>query len=92
MHIGKSDWANAIISIDRCIENAPHDRLFGFRAAVLASDGKLEESKVWLDRYQEARPEIKTLEDYEKVVPEMNDFLKNNLMEGMKLAGLPAAE
>lgn len=91
-HIGKSDWANAIISIDRCIENAPHDRLFGFRAAVLASDGKLEESKVWLDRYQEARPEIKTLEDYEKVVPEMNDFLKNNLMEGMKLAGLPAAE
>ena len=88
-HIGKKDWASAIISIDRCIETAPLDRLFGFKAAVLASDGQIEESKIWLAKYQKARPEIKTLEDYRKVVPEMNEFLKENLIEGIKLAGLP---
>lgn len=88
-HIGKKDWANAIISIDRCIETAPLDRLFGFKAAVLASDGQIEESKIWLAKYQKARPEIKTLEDYRKVVPEMNEFLKDNLIEGLRLAGLP---
>ena len=88
-HIGKKDWANAIISIDRCIETAPLDRLFGFKAAVLASDGQIEESKIWLAKYQKTRPEIKTLEDYRKVVPEMNEFLKDNLIEGLRLAGLP---
>ena len=87
-YISKNDWSNALISIDRCIEDTPHDRYFGFKAAVLALDNQIEESQVWLAKFQNERPEIKTLTDYKKVVPEMSESLRNNLVEGMKLAGL----
>ena len=88
-YIAKKDWENALIAINRNIEDVPHNRLFGFKAAVLALDGKVDESKIWLEKYLKDRPDVKTMEDYKKVVPEMNDYLKNNLIEGMKLAGLP---
>ena len=87
-YISKKDWDNALISIDRCIEDTPHDRFFGFKAAVLAFSGQIEESKIWLSKFQKERPEIKTIADYKKVVPEMTVSLRDNLIEGMKLAGL----
>ncbi len=88
-YISKKDLDNALNSINRTIEDAPHNRLFGFKAAVLSLKGEIEESKIWLKKYLNERPEVKTLEDYKKVVPEMNESLTNNLLEGMKLAGLP---
>ena len=88
-YIGKRDLDNALTSINRTIEDAPHNRLFGFKASVLALKGEIEESKIWLQKYLNERQEIKSLEDYKKVVPEMNESLTNNLLEGMKIAGLP---
>ena len=41
-----------------------------------------------IKKYQENRPEIKTLADYQKVVPEVNQEVKDILMDGMKKAGL----
>ena len=50
-HIGKKDWEEANISIDRNLSDQEHSRYFGFKAAVLAHQGKLDEAKVWLDKY-----------------------------------------
>ena len=52
------------------------------------NEGKIEESKEWLKKYQENRPEIKTLDDYEQVVPQINQEVKDILLNGMIKAGL----
>ena len=65
-----------------------HSRYHAFKAIVLAHEGKIEESQHWLKKYQENRPEIKTLKDYENVVPEINQKVKEILLNGMKKAGL----
>ena len=88
-YITKKDLENSIIYIDRLIQDAPHNRLFGFKASILALQGKIEESKDWLKKFTDERPEIKSLGDYYKVAPEMSETLRNNLLEGMELAGLP---
>ena len=54
----------------------------------LAHENKLDESKEWLKKYQDNRPEIKTLADYEKVVPELNQDVTDILLKGLKIAGL----
>ena len=38
-----------------------------FKASLLAQIGRLEESKTFLAKYQEERPEVKKTSDYEKV-------------------------
>ena len=48
----------------------------------------MEESKEWLKKYQENRPEIKTIKDYENVVPGINQEVKDILLNGMRKAGL----
>ena len=88
-YISKKDLDNALNSINRTMQDAPHNRLFGFKAAVLALKGEIDESKEWLQKYLIERPEVKTIADYRKVAPEMSESLTNNLVEGMKLAGLP---
>ena len=59
-HLGNRDWENAIQSLDREMRENNHSRYFGFKAAVLAHQGKVSESKEWLLKYQKERPEIKT--------------------------------
>ena len=88
-HIGKKDWEEAIISIDRNLRDQEHSRFYGFKAAVLAHQGKLDEAKVCLDKYLKDRPEVKNSADYANVAPEFNDDIKNSFIEGMELAGLP---
>jgi hypothetical protein len=66
-----------------------HSRYFGFKAAVLAHQGEVEESKEWLLKYQEERPEIKTIEHYKSVAPDLNNKIKELMIEGMQLAGMP---
>jgi len=65
-----------------------HSRFHAFKAIVLAHEGKIAESKEWLKKYQENRPEVKTLEDYEQVVPQINQEVKDILLNGMRKAGL----
>ena len=88
-YISKKDYDNALTTLGRLIEDTPHNRYLGFKASVLALNGEIDESKIWLKKYLDERKEIKNISDYLKVVPDMNDDLKNNLVEGMKLAGLP---
>ena len=88
-HLGNRDWENAIQSVDREIRENNHSRYFGFKAVVLAHQGKVSESKEWLLKYQKERPEIKSIEDYKNVAPDFNNEIKSIMIEGMKIAGLP---
>ena len=88
-HFGNKDWENAIQSLDREMRENNHSRYFGFKAAVLAHQGKMGESKEWLLKYQEDRPEIKTIEDYKSVAPDLNKEIHELMIEGMRLAGMP---
>ena len=87
-YLGKNDWLSANQSVDRSMRENDHSRYHAFKAVVLAHEGKIEESKEWLKKYQENRPEIKTIEDYEKVIPELNQQIKDTLLDGMRKAGL----
>ena len=87
-HLGKNDWVNANQSVDRSMRENDHSRFHAFKAIVLAHEGKIEESKDWLKKYQENRPEIKTIDDYEQVVPQINQEVKDILLNGMRKAGL----
>ena len=87
-HLGKNDWISANQSVDRSMRENDHSRFHAFKAIVLAHEGKIEESKEWLRKYQENRPEVKTLEDYEQVVPQINQEVKDILLNGMRKAGL----
>ena len=88
-HLGNRDWENAMQSVDREIRENNHSRYFGFKAIVLAHQGKVSESKEWLLKYQKERPEIKSIEDYKNVAPDFNNEIKSIMIEGMKIAGLP---
>ena len=87
-HLGKNDWLSANQTVDRCMRKNDHSRFHAFKAVILAYEGKIEESQHWLKKYQDNRPEIKTLKDYENVVPEINQKVKEILLNGMKKAGL----
>ena len=87
-YLGKNDWTNANQSVDRSMRENDHSRFYAFKAAILAHENKLDESKEWLKKYQDNRPEIKTLADYEKVVPELNQDVTDILLKGLKIAGL----
>ena len=87
-HLGKNDWISANQSVDRSMRENDHSRFHAFKAIVLAHEGKIEESKEWLKKYQENRPEIKTIDDYEQVVPQINQEVKDILLKGMRKAGL----
>ena len=87
-HLGKNDWMSANQSVDRSMRENDHSRYHAFKAVVLAHEGKIDESNEWLKKYQENRPEIKTIEDYEKVVPGINQEVKDILLDGMRKAGL----
>ena len=88
-NLENADWENAIQSVDREIRENNHSRYFGFKAIVLAHQGKVSESKEWLLKYQKERPEIKSIEDYKNVAPDFNNEIKSIMIEGMKIAGLP---
>ena len=45
----------------------------------------LDSAKEHLNSFLKERPEIQTLEDYEKVAP---IIIKDTLLEGLKIAGL----
>ena len=87
-YLGKNDWLSANQSVDRSMRENDHSRYYAFKAVVLAHEGKIEASKEWLKKYQENRPEIKTIEDYKKVVPGPSQEVTDILLDGMRKAGL----
>lgn len=87
-HLGKNDWNSANRSVDRCMRENDHSRFHAFKAIILAHEGKIDESKQWFEKYQKDRPEIKTIEDYEKVVPGVNQEVRKILLDGLRKVGL----
>ena len=87
-HLGKNDWNSANRSVDRCMRENDHSRFHAFKAIILAHEGKIDESKQWFEKYQKDRPEIKTIEDYEKVVPGVNQEVRQILLDGLRKVGL----
>ena len=87
-HLGKNDWNSANRSVDRCMRENDHSRFHAFKAIILAHEGKIDESKQWFEKYQKDRPEIKTIEDYEKVVPGVNQEVRKILLDGLRIVGL----
>ena len=57
-----------------------HSRYDGFCADISVNLNDLENTKSYLQRFKLARPEIRTLHDYENVA---TDFIKKYLMAGV---------
>ncbi|MBT6532743.1 MAG: adenylate/guanylate cyclase domain-containing protein [Marinovum sp.] len=76
----------ALEQIQRAISKDPgNNMLIGFLVAVLGNLDRLPEAREKLAQFREMRPDITTLEDYGKVVPE---FAKEVILKGMANAGL----
>ena len=86
-HMGLRDFENALDDINKLIEIDPvFAGALGFKASALAHLDRVEESKDFLSQYQEKRPEVKNISDYEKVAP---TIIKEVLIEGLIKAGMP---
>ena len=76
----------AFEQIQRAISKDPgNNMLIGFLVAVLGNLDRLPEAREKLAQFREMRPDITSLEDYGKVVPE---FAKEVILKGMANAGL----
>tara|TARA_B100001758_G_scaffold245932_1_gene259940 strand:+ start:91 stop:1848 length:1758 start_codon:yes stop_codon:yes gene_type:complete len=86
-NIGQRDFENALVYINKALEIEPNfTGGIGFKASILAHLDRIEESKELLAQYQEKRPKVKNIRDYEKVAPTV---IKNVLTEGLLKAGMP---
>ena len=87
INIGLKDYEEALKNINYMLEKNPgFTGAYGFLASITALQGDIENAKKHLKRYQELRPKVKTLKDYEKVAP---TIIKDIILEGMELAGMP---
>ncbi len=85
--MGLRDFENALDNINKAIEVDPdYTGALGFKASILAHLDRVEESKDFLAQYQEKRPAVKNISDYEKVAP---TIIKEVLIEGLVKAGMP---
>ena len=83
-----------MINFDEAIDNVTYmleknpgfTGAYGFMASLHALKGNIDISKEYLNKYQELRPKVKTLKDYEKVAP---TIIKDIILEGLELAGMP---
>ena len=86
-HMGLRNFENALDDINKQIEIDPDfTGGLGFKASILAHLDRVEESKDFLAQYQEKRPAVKNISDYEKVAP---TIIKEVLIEGLIKAGMP---
>ncbi len=60
-------------------------RLYGFKAAILGHLGILDEAEVILEKYLEARPNLKTKEDFRKIF--LRGPLADIMIDGLCMAG-----
>ena len=57
-------------------------RLYGFRVAILGFLGRLDEAEIELNKYLEARPNLKTKDDFRKL------FFRNSPLTDIVIEGL----
>ena len=87
INIGLKDYDEAINNITYMLEKNPgFSGAYGFMSSLHALKGNIDVSKEYLKKYQELRPNVKTLKDYEKVAP---TIIKDIIMEGLEIAGMP---
>ena len=87
INIGLKDFDEAIKNIEYMLERTPgFSGAYGFMASLHALKGNMELSQKYLSKYQELRPNVKTLKDYEKVAP---TIVKDIIMDGLEKAGMP---
>ena len=68
------EWCNILY------DRGSHSRYNGWRAAIYVHLGDFENARIFLKKFREERPEVKTIEDYKKVAPSIcMDYLVNGL-------------
>ena len=68
-------WSNTLY------DRSQHNRYDGFRAAINVHLNSKDAAKAYLKTFKAARPELKTLQDYEEVAP---TIIKDYLLAGLK--------
>ena len=68
------EWCNILY------DRGSHSRYNGWRAAIYVHLGDFDNARIFLTKFLAERPEIKTIEDYEKVAP---SICKDYLIEGL---------
>ena len=68
------EWCNILY------DRGSHSRYNGWRAAIYVHLGDFGNARIFLTKFLAERPEIKTIEDYEKVAP---SICKDYLIEGL---------
>ena len=75
--------ANSNKSLEWCnilYDRGSHSRYNGWRAAIYVHLEDFEKARIFLTKFREERPEVKTIEDYKKVAP---SICKDYLIEGL---------
>ena len=68
------EWCNILY------DRGSHSRYNGWRAAIYVHLGDFENARIFLKKFREERPEVKTIEDYKKVAPSIcMDYLVQGL-------------
>ena len=87
IYLGMKDAENAKRWITLFRDKTGHSLWDDWPAAVEAHRGNMEDAEKSLAVFLEKRTKIKTLRDYEKVVPTL---AKDYVMSGLEKAGMPA--
>jgi adenylate cyclase len=75
--------ANSNKSLEWCnilYDRGSHSRYNGWRAAIYVHLGDVETGRIYLEKFRQQRPEVKSLEDYKKVAP---TICMDYLIEGL---------
>lgn len=85
--VGLNEFEEALKYCNKSIEVDPKfTGAIGWKSSMLGHLDRLDEAKEILSDYLKLRPEIKNINDYEKVAPTV---IKDILMEGLIKAGMP---
>ena len=81
LYMAAADSGKAGYWIEKLYQRSGHNRYLGWAAAVEANLGNLKVASQKLKAFLELRPEIKSMQDYEAVTPEI---IKHYVMPGLK--------
>jgi len=85
--VGLNEFEEALKYCNKSIEVDPKfTGAIGWKSSMLGHLDRMDEAKEILSDYLKLRPEIKNINDYEKVAPTV---IKEILMEGLIKAGMP---
>ena len=86
LFIGQKKFEKALEVCNKTINLVSNmGRLYGFKAAILGHLDTLDEAKVFLNKYLEARPNLKTKKDFRKLF--LRGPLADIMIDGLCKAG-----